>query len=112
MSRLHTTLLALSLVASIPMAALAQEVRDREANQQGRIGQGVASGQVTAKGAAHLENREANINASRRADRAANGGHLTARETRNLNRRENAVSGQIYRDKHNDVAQPGVTPRG
>jgi hypothetical protein len=32
------------------------------------------SGQVTAEGAAHLENREASINASRRADLASNGG--------------------------------------
>ena len=44
MSRLHTAVLAVALAASIPVAGLAQELRDREANQQDRIGQGVASG--------------------------------------------------------------------
>ena len=95
----------------LPMTAAAQEVRNREANQQGRIAQGIGSGQITAGGAAHLERREANINASRRADLAANGGHLTGAEYRNLNRRENGLSRNIYVAKHNDIAQPGVVPR-
>jgi hypothetical protein len=83
----------------------------RERIQQQRIGQGLSSGQITARGAANLENREAAINTSRTADLAANGGHLTGSEYRNLNRRENSLSRQIYVDKHNDVAQPGVVPR-
>lgn len=105
-----TRLLATLLVAAMPLSALAGEVANREANQQARIGQGLQSGQITAGGARHLENREANINQSRRADLAANGGHLSAAESRNLNRRENSVSNNIYRDKHNDIAQPGVVP--
>jgi hypothetical protein len=104
-------LLATTLITLLPLTSMAQEVRDREANQQNRIGQGLQSGQITAGGAAHLENREARINASRKADLAANGGHLTAAERRNLNRRENATSRQIYRDKHNAITQPGVAPR-
>ena len=89
----------------------AQEVRHREADQQNRIGQGLRSGQITAGGASRLETREAAINNSRRADLAADGGHLTATQSRSLNRRENRLSNQIYVDKHNNVAQPGVTPR-
>ena len=104
-------LIAASLAILLPLAASAQEVRDREARQQQRIGQGLASGQITANGAARIENRERRINASRRADLASNGGRLTAGEYRNLNRRENAASAQIYTDKHNNVAQPGVVPR-
>ena len=104
-------LIAASLAILLPLAASAQEVRDREARQQQRIGQGLASGQITANGAARIENRERRINASRRADLASNGGRLTASEYRNLNRRENAASAQIYTDKHNNVAQPGVVPR-
>ena len=107
----YTCLLAATLVIVLPLTSMAQEVRDREANQQARIAQGMRSGQVTARGATHLENREASINASRRADLAANGGHLTRGESKNLNRRENSVSRNIYADKHNDVAQPGVLPR-
>ena len=104
-------LLAMFWALLLPLTASAQEVRGRELHQQQRIGQGLASGQITARGAAKIEDREARINASRRADLAADGGHLTAGEYRNLNRRENAASAQVYTDKHNDIAQPGVTPR-
>ncbi len=111
MTRNGTTFLAIAFALAIPLSASAQEVRGRELNQQNRIGQGLQSGQITARGAANLENREARIDASRRNDLAANGGHLTAGEQNRLNRRENSLSNQIYRDKHNDVAQPGVIPR-
>jgi hypothetical protein len=104
-------MIAASLIIAVPLSALSQEVRNREANQQKRIGQGLQSGQITAHGASNLENREASINQSRRADLAANGGHLTPGEKSRLNQRENNVSKQIYRDKHNDIAQPGVTPK-
>ncbi|WP_277185292.1 hypothetical protein [Caballeronia sp. BR00000012568055] len=102
---------AAALIIAVPLSALSQEVRNREANQQKRIGQGLQSGQITAHGASNLENREASINQSRKADLAANGGHLTPGEKNRLNQRENNVSKQIYRDKHNDIAQPGVTPK-
>ena len=111
MTRINLPLIALGAAMLLPLAVSAGEVRNREANQQARIGQGIQSGQITAGGAAHLEGREANINASRAADLSANGGHLTGQEYRNLNRRENALSSRIYTDKHNDIAQPGVTPR-
>ncbi len=101
-----------ALAVLLPLAAHAGQVRNREARQQGRISQGIGSGQITAGGAQRLETREGNINRSRERDLAANGGHLTGRERANLNRRENSVSRNIYRDKHNDIAQPGVTPVG
>ncbi len=111
MNRNQVLVLAGVVAVLSPLAAGAQEVRNREAHQQGRIGQGVTSGQITAGGAARLENRESAINTSRQADLAANGGHLTRGEDRNLNNRQNALSRSIYNDKHNDVAQPGVVPR-
>ena len=101
-----------ALAVLLPLAAHAGPVRNREAHQQRRISQGIGSGQITARGAQHLETREGNINRSRDRDLAANGGHLTGREQANLNRRENSVSRNVYRDKHNDIAQPGVTPVG
>jgi hypothetical protein len=30
-----------------------------------------------------------------------NGGHITKQEQKTLNQQENAVSGQIYKEKHN-----------
>jgi hypothetical protein len=104
-------MMAAALIVAVSLSALSQEVRNREANQQDRIGQGLQSGQITAHGASNLEKRETSINQARRADLAANGGHLTPGEQHRLNQRENNVSKQIYRDKHNDIAQPGVAPK-
>jgi hypothetical protein len=111
MSASALRIIAAVLIVAAPLSAFSQEVRNREANQQDRIGQGLQSGQITAHGASNLEKREASINQARRTDLAANGGHLTPGEQHHLNQRENNVSKQIYRDKHNDVAQPGVTPK-
>jgi hypothetical protein len=80
----------------------------REATQQRRIAQGVASGQITAAGAASLENRERALNQSRVADRTGNGGALTPGQHAGLDQQANGVSHQIYTDKHNQPTQPGV----
>jgi hypothetical protein len=77
----------------------------RAENQQQRIGQGVQSGQLTAHETGNLENREASINHQAAADRAANGGHLTAQEHQQINQRQNNVSQSINNDKHNANTQ-------
>jgi hypothetical protein len=82
------------------------EVGQRRENQQDRIAQGIRSGQMTPGEAARTENRERNINHSIATDRAANGGKLTAQERRNINHRQNSVSRQIYRQKHNNRVAP------
>src|SRR5215472_16303981 len=81
------------------------EVGKRAENQQDRIGQGIKSGQLTAGEAAHLEKNETNINREVRNDRRANGGKLTPQERKQVNRQQNKLSGQIYRDKHNGKRQ-------
>jgi hypothetical protein len=81
------------------------KIADRKENQQGRIAQGVKSGQLTAGETAHLENKEARINHETRTDRAANGGKLTNAEKAKVNRQQNRVSKDIYRDKHNNRTQ-------
>jgi hypothetical protein len=80
-------------------------VNERRENQQDRIGQGVRSGQLTARETSRLETREARVNHEVRADRRANGGHLTASEHRRINRQQNRMSKSIYRDKHNSARQ-------
>ena len=81
------------------------EVGKRAENQQDRIAQGVKSGQLTAGETAHLENNEAKVNNEVRNDRAANGGKLTGQEKKQVNRQQNKMSRQIYRDKHNGRRQ-------
>jgi hypothetical protein len=76
-------------------------IAQRKENQQDRIANGVKSGQLTPGETANLENKEAAINKETRADRAANGGKLTAAEKTQINRQQNQTSKQIYADKHN-----------
>ena len=81
------------------------KVGQRAENQQDRIAQGVKSGQLTAGETARLEQKESNLNKEVSGDRKANGGHLTQAEKTQVNRRQNKVSSQIYKDKHNSFRQ-------
>jgi hypothetical protein len=76
-------------------------IAQRKENQQDRIANGVKSGQLTAGETAKLETKEAAINGETKADRAANGGKLTAAEKAKINGQQNNLSKQIYKDKHN-----------
>jgi len=88
-------------------------IQQRKENQQDRIANGVQSGQLTAGETANLEKKEAAINAETRADRAANGGKLTAAEKKQVNQQQNHLSNQIYNDKHNaNTAHYGNNPVG
>ena len=82
------------------------EVGARQELQQQRIAQGVRSGSLTAGETARLERKETGVNREIRADRAQNGGTLTPQERRQVNRQQNRLSGQIYRNKHNAARQP------
>lgn len=93
------------LMAGSAAYAQKSEVGKRAANQQQRIGQGVKSGSLTARGTSHLESKEAGINHEVKADRSANGGKLTAQEKQTVNNQQNRLSNQIYTDKHNAAHQ-------
>jgi hypothetical protein len=66
----------------------------------------VKSGQLTAGETANLEHKEAKVNREVRSDRKTNGGKLTPQERRQVNRQQNRLSRNIYRDKHNGRTQP------
>ena len=84
-----------------PAAKPKPTVAQRKENQQDRIAQGVKSGQLTAGETANLETKEAAINGETKADRAANGGKLSAAEKKQINGQQNQLAKQIYKDKHN-----------
>lgn len=107
--------LALSLCVT-PAALLAQapapvptptpgqhdhDISQRKGTQQGRIGQGVQNGQLTARETGHLEHQEAGINREERGMRAQDNGRLTGQDRKTLHRQQNQESRRIYRDKHN-----------
>lgn len=89
-------------LAMLSTAAFAQEINQREENQQDRIQQGEQSGQLTNREANHLERREARIDDQVARERAANGGRLTAAERARVNHEQNRASRAIYNKKHND----------
>jgi DNA-binding transcriptional regulator of glucitol operon len=71
----------------------------RQARQERRIAQGVASGQLTPKETAQLNRREARIandEASAKAD-----GKVTQAERQHLRHEENRASKAIHHKKHN-----------
>ena len=110
---IHPTLLA-ALLACAAFAGSAQaqsteavpghprvnEVDQRLDNQQQHIDNGLANGTMTAGQAARDEKHDANIARRASVDEARHDGHLTAAETRRLNRAENRNSRHIYRQKH------------
>jgi hypothetical protein len=104
MTKMIVTLTAASILL-VPAFSQTSEVGARRKNQQERIAQGVASGQFTAGETANLEKKEAAINQEVKADRALNGGKLTSQEKKVVNGQQNAMSKQIYQDKHNAAAQ-------
>jgi Skp family chaperone for outer membrane proteins len=77
----------------------------REANQQKRIDQGVASGQLTAKETNRMDKRQAKLAADESA--AKSDGKVTQAERRKLHREANKDSTAIHKAKHNrKVAAP------
>src|SRR6202142_1247190 len=76
------------------------EVNQREANQQKRIGNGLENGKLSPNQTANLEKREASVQNREQKDMAKNNGHLTKTEQRGINRQQNRISKSIYKDKH------------
>jgi hypothetical protein len=99
-SRDHTQLASVN--NGRPGTTAMDSVNGRRFNQQQRIAQGVASGQLTPRETARVENKEANINHQVAADRAANGGKLTPQEHQQINKKQNQASKEIYNEKHNE----------
>ena len=98
---------AAMLIPSVYAQTAGQDstISQRKENQQDRIANGVASGQLTAGETASLESKEANLNRETRADRQANNGQLTPQEKAQINRQQNRLSRNIYNDKHNAAEQ-------
>ncbi len=92
------TLIVCSMMVGLAFAET--PIHQRKDNQQQRIANGVASGQLTARETARLERQEAGLNREIRRDRAANGGKLTPQQRRKINRQQNRLSRRIYVQKH------------
>ncbi len=90
------TALTCSIAAAQPATPV---VKERQENQQGRINQGVASGELTKKEAAALKTEQRAIQAEKKAFKAD--GKVTAAERAKLRHDQNQASRHIYKKKHN-----------
>jgi hypothetical protein len=93
------TALAQSEPAPVPDHPRVNEVNQRLDNQQNRIQNGVADGQINAKQEARDEKHDANIAQRESTDEAKHGGHLTKTEQRHLNKSLNKNSGRIHKQR-------------
>jgi hypothetical protein len=73
-------------------------IDQRQANQERRIDQGVASGQLTEREANRLNRQQGRIN--KMEDKAKSDGVVTAKERARLNAAQNRASRNIAREKH------------
>ena len=99
------TLLTLALSFGFAGIAAAQQTAagneaQRDANQQQRIEQGLQSGQLDTREAGRLEREEQHLDRTQ-AQALKSGGTLTPQEQARIQREQNQVSRDIYRDKHN-----------
>lgn len=76
------------------------QVNQREQNQQTRIANGIKNDKLTPGQAANLEKGQQRLQNNEKRDMAANNGHLTKADQRQLNREANRQSKKIYKDKH------------
>ena len=74
------------------------KIDQRQANQEKRIDQGVASGALTQKEATKLDKRETKIEADKLAAKAD--GTVTKAERRKITHEQNHASAAIKRQKH------------
>jgi hypothetical protein len=111
----QTTLLPLALatlfLSTGLVSARAGEIQQREQNQQGRIAEGIETGELTPAETARLEAREAELKKQIADDKAANGGKLTPAERKQINKELKHISHRIHHAKHNaKTTAPAATP--
>jgi uncharacterized membrane protein YebE (DUF533 family) len=91
---------AIATVISVPVFAQANTpgIDQRQANQERRIDQGVASGELNARETARLERGQQHV--ENMETRAKSDGVVTARERARIHNAQDRQSARIYRQKH------------
>ena len=98
LSALGALTLAASAFAAGPRT---DQVVDRDVNQQERVEHRLGDGQLTTREAGQIEREEARIDQTEARD--LKDGKLSPAEQARINRMQNNVSGDIYRDAHNEA---------
>ena len=120
MNKTLTALAAAALALSVFSAAAqgtasapganTPRIDQRQAIQEKRIDQGIASGQLTKRETRKLEREQTHIN--KVEDKAKADGVVTAKERKHLTKAQNHASRDIYRQKHDKQVrtEPAAKP--
>jgi len=104
MKRMILRIVTAGLIVGVTGIGFADEpegrIQQRKENQQARIGNGVKNGTLSPRETVNLEKKEGALNHEIHHDRVQNGGNLTNKEKAQVNRQQNHLSRQIYKDKH------------
>ena len=107
---MNKTIAAAALLAFSAFAATAgtdtPRIDQRQANQERRIDQGIASGELTKREAHRMNHQQAVVN--RAEDKAKADGTVTAQEKKRLTKAQNKTSRHIYRQKHDAQDRTGT----
>ena len=95
---LLVALTTLSISSAFAVTPLEQRQANREARQAQRIEQGVASGSLTQKEAARLENGQNHVDAVEA--KALSDGKVTAKEKGRIEHAQDVQNRHIYKQKH------------
>ncbi len=95
------------LAALVSSSAEARRDQRREVRQQGRIGQGVRSGELTHKEAAGLRAGQRHVDRVQRRSKMDDG-VVDAREARRIEKIQDRQSKAIYKQKHDDQQRPAA----
>jgi hypothetical protein len=102
-----TALALLTLTGASTWAQTTPRVDQREANQEKRIEQGVASGALTSRETLRLEREQKRVAAAEA--KAKGDGTVTAAERKRLHKMQNAASRDIKHQKHDAQVVAPVT---
>ena len=106
MKKLLLGVSAMTLIMSGMVFAQAETpvIDQRQANQDQRIDQGVASGQLNEREANRLNRQQEHVN--KMEDRAKSDGAMTKRERARIGAAQNRASHHIAREKHDRQGKP------
>jgi polyhydroxyalkanoate synthesis regulator phasin len=102
------SMLSMAQAAAPAGAASTPGIDQRQANQEKRIDQGVASGQLNKRETRRLQREQNAID--RAENRAKADGTVTAKERRQLHRAQNHASHDIARQKHDRQRRAASAP--
>ena len=100
MRRSLVAMLVGAMGLSLAAPSFGAEVDRRQRRQEQRIKEGERTGKLTPTQNAQLQSEHRAIRKQINGERAANGGHLTRAERRQVNHEQNQESRQIAEDKH------------